>query len=320
MRKGKIILLACYCFFISAGGLLFAESVSQDDPVPPNVQVLLGKLFSPRERARMNAALKLGDYSHPLVIDNLIHVVAEDSSETVRRVAIRSLGNTSSPAAFKTILKAVESESIGIKMEAMGAAVNFSTPAVRGILLAEAASPNPMVRQKAVAYLGKLKQNNELVINKLVESLDDISEGVRVAACRVLAGKKYEVSLDKLVSVLSDDRSDIVRENAAAAVTNIGGKKAENSLNAALEDGSPSVRIKAAEGLALMGSKSGLNEAIQGIKSSDARVRIAACNIIGLTGGRKNRIFLEQALGDYDRRVQRAAMEALKKLDERVGG
>ncbi|MFC2061867.1 HEAT repeat domain-containing protein [Elusimicrobiota bacterium] len=284
----------------------------------PSAQILLGKLYSPGERDRIRAAAKLANYQHPDVIRGLISAVKNESSEMVKRVILRSLGQMEDKQALPVILTYINSSSQGIQIEALGAAVNFSSSSVKEAVLEKADSPNPIVRQKAVIYLGKLKQNNHAVYNKLIERLDDISEAVRVAACKVLGDKQLKKSVEKLSEILSQDRSEVVRKYAATALGKIKVKGAQTALKAALEDSSPEVRITAAKGLAIAGSKSGLGEAIEAIKSLDARVRVMACEVIGMVGGESSRMFLEQSAQDIDRRVQEAAEESLKNMDKRL--
>lgn len=283
----------------------------------PVTQVLLGKLFSPGERGRINAALKLADYSHPQVIQALITVARNDTSEMVKRVALKSLGRIGSFKALPVILESFESNSIGIKVEAMSAAVNFSTLAVTNALINETDANNPIVRQKAVTYLGHLKRNNSKVVDTIIKKLGDISEGVRVAACRVLGEKNVVPAIPDISRILINDRSEIVRRYAARALGEIKSVQAQKVLKKALDDSSPFVRISAAKSLAVIGYRAGLSEAIQGIKSPDARIRVMACEVIGMVGKEEADIFLEQAAQDFDRRVQRAAEKALRELKER---
>jgi hypothetical protein len=301
-------------FFLSGN---FCRLLCDNEEITPAIQILLGKLFSPNQKERINAALKLADYNHKRVISSLINVSLGDKSEMVRRVAIRSLGRIGAPEAIPAIMESMASESNGIKIEAMGAAVNFSTPSVKNALIAKANSNNPIIRQNAVVFLGEIKNNNITVVNTIIDKFKDISEGVRVSACKVSGKKKIEKAVPALDEILKSDRSDIVREYAAKALGEINSPKVQEVLKRHLDDTSPAVRIIIAKSLALAGSRAGLSEAIEAIKSPAARIRVLACDVIGLAGNRKSAIFLEQALNDYDRRVQRAADKALKEINKK---
>lgn len=323
LEKKRILRITKYIFCgIILCALLPIRGVGQSSTttvpgISPITQVLLGKLFSPGERDRINAALKLADYSHPQVVQALITVAKNDSSEMVKRVALKSLGRIGSFEALPVILESFKSDSIGIKVEAMGAAVNFSTLPVTNALINETDAKNSIIRQKAVTYLGHLKRNNNKVVDTIIKKLSDISEGVRVAACKVLGEKNIVRAIPDISQILVDDRSEVVRKYAAQALGEIKGLKARKVLKNTLDDSSPLVRITAAKSLALIDSGAGLSEAIQGIKSPDARIRVIACEVIGLVGNEDTGIFLEQAAHDFDRRVQRAAEKAITELKER---
>ncbi len=317
MSAIKYISFGIFLFILMLTSGIKKSFGDTDETISPAVQVLLGKLFSQGERDRINAALSLANYNYKIVTQSLITVVKNDSNDMVKRVALRSLGRIGSLESLPVILESIVSESIGVKVEAMGAAVNFSTPAVTYALINEANSSNPVVRQKAVTYLGSLEYNSNKVVDIIIEKLGDVSEGVRVSACKVLGKKKVSEAIPALSEVLRKDRSEVVREYAALAFGEIKGADAEKVLKEALDDSSPLVRITAARSLARLGSSAGLSEAIGGIKSPNAKIRAIACNIIGMVGDMNTNIFLQQAVGDFDRRVQRAAKEALRELEKR---
>jgi HEAT repeat protein len=282
----------------------------------PSAQVLLGKIYSSNETERVNAALRLANYNHAQVVDTLIWAAENDKSDMVKRVALRSLGQIGDGKAVRVILDSISSDSLGVKVEAMGAAVHFSTPPVREALIVQADAPNPLVRQKAVTYLGNIKRNNQRVINVITGKLKDISEGVRVSALVALKNKKSAKTILYVLNVLKEDRSGLVREYASEVLGNMDSRNVVKGLKEALEDTDPVVRITSARSLARLGNKAGLNHAIEGIRSSDSKVRIISCEIIGMIGNEKSLILLHQAANDFDIRVQRAAKEAINKLKE----
>lgn len=316
-------IIKCIIFWSILCPLLPVSGIGQSSTatvaeLSPITQVLLGKLYSPGERDRISAALRLADYSHPQVIQALIAAVRNDNSEMVKRVALKSLGRIGSYKALPVILESFESNSIGVKVEAIGAAVNFSTPAVTNALINKTDAKNPIVRQKTITFLGHLKHNNYKVINTLIRKLGDISEGVRVAACRVLGEKNIARAIPGISKILINDKSEVVRKYAAEALGKIKSRRAEKVLKEALDDSSPLVRVTVAKSLAVLGSRSGLSEAIQGIKSPDARIRAISCEVIGMVGNEESGIFLKQAVQDYDRRVLRSAEKALSELKKRT--
>ncbi|MBN2406868.1 MAG: HEAT repeat domain-containing protein [Elusimicrobia bacterium] len=320
MRVFRNTLLSILTFILIWSALnvaLYGQESDDEQAISPAVQVLLGKLFVPDERERIGAAIKLADYHDQYVVEGLMTAAKNDSSDMVKRVVLRSLGHIGDIRALPVILSSIETGSVGVKIEAMQAAVNFSTSSVKNAIMIQADSPNPMVRQKAVAFLGRVQPNDNGIIKIIIEKLSDISEGVRVSACAVVGSKKTQQAIEPLSKIIREDGADIVRKHAAMALGDIGGKKAQEVLVEALSDTSPMVRITAAQELALNGSRAGLNEAMEGIKSPEAWIRVAACEVIGETGDTSAKILLEQATQDIDRRVQKAAQNALMKMSER---
>lgn len=311
----KTFFLCIFLISLFTVGILISST--ENEKVSPQARILMGRLYSSSEKERVNAALKLSNYRNESVIESLIHVINTDNSEMVKRVALRSLGRIGDYKAVPVLLEFIESDSISLKVEAMGASINFSTKPLTEALINGSRSKNPIVRQNAIIYLGSLKKNNNKVIDAIINALNDISEGVRVAACKSLEKKREKRAVKNIAKVLLNDKSEIVKEYAAQALGVMYGKGAEDALIIALRDASPLVRITSARSLARLNSKRGLNEAINGIKSVDARIRVMACEIIGLAGNNNSVIFLEQATQDFDRRVQRAAESALKKIKER---
>ncbi len=299
--------------------LLAVNCVADDknNSIEPAVQVLLGKLFSPVEKERINAALRLADYSHPQVVQNLIRITRNDKSEMVRRVALRTMGKIGNSEALPVIIEAIESDLMGVKIEALSAAAKFHDPAVAEIIIKKTDSKNPIIRQKAVLFLGGMDFSDDRISDVILNKLDDISEGVRVSATKVVGKKKLKYAMPALGNIIKKDRSEVVRQYAVQALCNMKDRDAKKILEDALEDSSPVVRITAAKGLALVKSKAGLGEAIDGIKSQDARIRIIACEVIGLVGDNESEIFLRQALQDFDRRVQKMAENAIRELNKR---
>lgn len=318
MNRIKYIILGISLFYIIP---VFCEGKSHrraEESLSPSGQILLGKLFSPNEKERINAALKLADYSNSRIVKALSNAVRNDASEMVKRVALRSLGLIGDDESLPLIIEMISSDSMNIKIEAMGAAINFSDSSLEDVLIEESNSSSTLIRQKAVTYLGSLESNSKRVVDVVIEKLEDISEGVRVAACKVLAKKKIAESVHAIARLAGKDRSEVVRQYAVQALGEIGSNEGKKYLKTRLGDSSPIVRITAAKSLARMQSREGLNEAIHGIKSSNARIRVIACEVLGLMGDEKSSIFLEQASQDFDLRVKKAAETALLKIRKRI--
>ncbi len=318
MSKKKYIVrtltLTAFCilaapFFIYGQGS--AEGISRA------AETLIGNLGDSQERVRISAAIRLSNYDDAVVVRALVKAASEDASETVRRVALRSLGEIGSYGGLDVILDSFKSGLPALRSEAVLSSVNFSTPVVTGKVAGMTEDPHPMVRQTAVEALGRAYYFDDTAAEAVLGSLTDMSEGVRVAAVRVSASRKIP-GAEIILKGLLKDPAPIVRENAALALAEF--STAENvmaALRNALEDRSPMVRMNAALSLAKTGSSAGVSIAIEGISLPDARVRATACLVIGRAGSERSRVFLERALDDVDSRVRRAAVTALEEMDMR---
>lgn len=291
-----------------------SEGGGREETLSAAAELLLERLYSSEERERVNSALRLGRYSHPEVIERLIYLAREDPSDSVRRVALRSLGSIGDERALPAILEFTEDDNTAVMIEAVSAAVRFEDPRVKEMLLKKAEASNPMVRQRAVRFLGEFNERG--LEGFILEKLGDVSEGVRMAAVESLAGRDSSRVGEALARVLEQDRSAAVRAAAAEVLGGVPGMK--DPLKDALTDSDITVRVRAAESLAVLGSRAGLGVAVEGIKAQDYRARVISCRVIGMAGGENERIFLERAAGDHDRRVQRAAESALREMDRRL--
>ncbi|MFC2049036.1 HEAT repeat domain-containing protein, partial [Elusimicrobiota bacterium] len=276
-----ILFLLLVAFYYSKGISLAASS---NEELSTTARLYLGQLFSPDERKRVNAALKLSNYKSKIVVENLLSALIKERSEIVKRIIIRSLGQISSEEALPLILDLISNEAIGVRVEAMRTAVKYNSSLVVDAVIRQLKDESPLIRQNAVLCLGKAEPYDDRIVNELINALNDISASVRVAACQSLAEKKSNPAMEHLYRVLSEDRSNIVRKSAAIAIGNIPGDNAKDYLLIALRDKSPEVRINAAKSISLHGLNTGVVEAIEAIKSSNSQIRIIACDIIGLSG------------------------------------
>ncbi len=329
MNELKNFLVGILLMAMIPGTVSGEETISEADKPSLEVQarVLLGNLFSPNLKTRINAAVKLGEYEHPRVTEGLMVAVRRDSSDMVKRMALKNLGKFRARKAAAVIIDSINSGSTAVKIEAIKAGVKLSSVPVNKVIVKQIDSANPLVRQEAVSQAGEmatvfLKEHG--LFGKIIKMTGDISTGVRVAACRVLGEHKVSEAVGELIDILKNDSSDMVRNEAADVLGEIGDAEAIEGLKEALIQSSPKVRISAALALAKLGSDAGLNEAINGIKSSDYEVRARACRIIGLVGDESMVFLLEEALSDFDRRVKNAACEAVnilkKEKEEKEAG
>lgn len=159
------------------------------------------------------------DREHPLVLKAMVQSVA-DISVTVRRRAIRSLGNIGRNASYSLpwLIPAVHDWDMSVAMESVAAIGNFgddgeaAIPALMGWLthpelrvrtivttalsriggnvipfaMAALKNPDPESRERAAALLGRLNACEDAVLEALLESMSDEDETVRMAAREAL--------------------------------------------------------------------------------------------------------------------------------------
>ncbi|MGM0442049.1 MAG: HEAT repeat domain-containing protein [Elusimicrobiota bacterium] len=315
MRVKYIILAGCLLLSISFKGW------TEENNLTPRVQMLLERLYSSDRNRQMTAARELRDYNNKKVIDALKRIALnKDIDRRVRRVAVKSLGDIKNVSAISTLLSIMDQGEINLQIEAMGAAINFSTPTVREKIIEKAESNNPIVRQKAIFNLGKLTENGsvERIQQILQAKLKDVNAGVRKSAVQVIAKRGFKQLVPSLVELLKLEESEVVKVQLLNALGELKAVEGRETLKDFLSDSSPMVRVTAALSLAKMGIEAGLSEAISAIKSSDPQIKIKACRVMGLVGDEDVKVFLEQAVQDYDTRVKRAARRALNSVEKRI--
>lgn len=129
-----------------------AESVSGGEPsLELQARNLLGNLFSSNLRTRINAAVKLGDYNHPRVVEGLTVAVRRDSNDMVKRMALKNLGKFRATSAAPVIIKSLKEGSVALKIEAIKGGVKLSSAPVNKVIIELIDSPNPLVKHGAVS-------------------------------------------------------------------------------------------------------------------------------------------------------------------------
>jgi len=194
--------------------------------VPPEhhedaIELLLETLESDDDEMRGLSIVAMYelDREHPLVLKAMVQSVA-DISVTVRRRAIRSLGNIGRTASYSLpwLIPAVHDWDMSVVMESVAAIGSFgddseaAIPALMGWLthpelrvrtivtnalsrigtnvipfaMAALKNPDPESRERAAALLGRLNTPDDAVLEALLESMSDDDETVRITAREAL--------------------------------------------------------------------------------------------------------------------------------------
>ncbi len=199
----------------------------------------------------------------------------------------------------------------------MGSAAEEAGPT----LLAALHDPDPHVVAVAAAALPKVGVPAEEAVPALIEMLRD---PYYVIAARALSEYKGDAlpALDALVKVLEDKSLDVeARWNAARTLGKLGpaGADAIPVLTAHLKDEEATVREHSAEALGDIGpaAENVVAELVAVFSDPAVRVRRDSVRSLGQIGGKARDAIpeIEKLLEDPETIVQKAASDALRKLD-----
>ena len=171
----------------------------------------------------------------------------DDDDTGVRVEAVRALGEIATPAVTEPLQRMAKDPSYQVRaaaMEGLGATLN---PAVLPVLAEGAKDQNDLVRSRAVAGLGRLQ--NPGAAGPLRESLGRAGNAfIEMVAIAGLARLGQEVDLGVAQRSLSQPDAD-TRVLAVEVLEAVGGPKAVEHLDFALDDMEMRVRVRAAAAL-----------------------------------------------------------------------
>jgi len=151
----------------------------------------------------------------PPLIDRL-----QDPTSLTRAAAARALGSFGDPRAISPLIRALDNEGWDTRRDAAIALSKFDDPRV---------------------------------VAPLIKAMGDSSATVRGFVCHALGRVKAPDAIDALVKVLAEDEDRYVRQHAATALGEQGGRRATEALTVALNNGSENVRQAAREALDKLG-------------------------------------------------------------------
>jgi alpha-L-fucosidase len=248
----------------------------------------------------------------------------DDPDPEVRWRAEFALGR-SGPRGIKSITSALRNESPKIRFAAafvlgpLGRRAKDSIPA----LLESLGDPEPGVRVWAAHALGAIDPEDSRVLSALTKSLRDTSPDVRrvILPVMIALGPRASGAASALTDLLQDADAGI-RATACIALGRIGpdAKTAAPALVARLSDPDPDVRDRAGKALSRIGPDAVMPVA-RALSDRDAGVRRLAASILGSFGGDAKGVSAEltDAAKDGDPGVQKAAAEALKRIQNDTG-
>lgn len=280
---------------------------------------------------------RMGDEAIPSLAKAL-----HEENGTIRETAATVL-NTKGSRGVWALLDGFQSKSAPVRLSAVrGLSGIDDRQAIRTLEVALKTDEIPLIRQEAVQALGKT--GTQEVIGPLLEGLDDHESGVvkrvrdilkqlrdvaipelekllatgqmreRVLAARALQSLADPATIKALTEALSDRERD-VRQAAIQALAAIG-EEAVAPLIAVALDERDRRRIAAVFVLNEIGDPRAKPALLKGLADKNSATLRHACAFgLGELGAFDAVGDLTRALKDIDSNVQRAAAEALKKID-----
>lgn len=187
------------------------------------------RLSARSERARVDAAFRLGDMASAAAVPDLLRAM-EDPSLDVRAAAARGLGRLRASETVGALISAAVTERVSNPVVGV-ALLEIGPPAVPH-LITLLDDPDPHHRAAAVRLIGLLgsaaSEADELPA-LLPALLRDMSADVRAASADALGRLGASAGRDALIRLLHD-RVAFVRSAAALALGQIGGQTATEAL------------------------------------------------------------------------------------------
>ena len=229
---------------------LLEDSVGADLP-----DLLLPLVKAPDSRTRAGAVTALSIIKCRKAVP-WISPLLEDSDADVRRASVAALGALRAREYEKQITVALSDGNPGVRAAAVRALARLSARGARHQIARLMKDESSSVREGAASTLGELDARDEMP--SLLAGLSDEVPSIRRVTLASLACFGSQEPVAAIRDLLRNDSVDIVKADAARALGIIGGKLAEEALEAALEDVSSEVRLEAATSLALLGNHKGV--------------------------------------------------------------
>lgn len=146
--------------------------------------------------------------------------------------------------------------------------------------------------------------------------LDDPNPALRAQALTTARAIQGRAAIPLLVGRLAQDRSEIVRRQAANELHELRDPSTAPGLTAALQDRRVTVRIAAVEALGALRDPSVTPAIIRQTRSRDAELRRSSLDALGALQDPQARGALAARTRDRDVNVRRAAVQALSRLKD----
>jgi len=217
-------------------------------------------LNDPDEEVRRQAVEGLWENEEVSLIDTLINLLKQDSSETVQAQAAIALGKFAmlgeenklrschTARLCQALLATIDdkSRSINVRCRALEAAAPLSLPEIESAIKEAYQNNQPQLKTSAIYAMGK--NCNPSWLSVLLQELSSPDAEIRYEAAGACGELEDETAVPYLLR-LTVDRDSEVQTAAIEALGNIGGSEAKIGLEQCLSDPDPAIQQAAEEAL-----------------------------------------------------------------------
>jgi HEAT repeat protein len=232
----------------------------------------------------------------------------QSSDAQERREAIALLGDYPADQVREVLLKALEDDDLGVRIEAAKAAQRVGVREAVPVLTRWLEGPDTEAR--AVAALAIAKLGGAAVVEALIPLLADAQPAVRAAAIEAVEETgtvKAAVALRKqLGKAAADDRILII-----CALARLRDTRSLEEMIRASRDSSPEMRVAAVQALGEVGDNRAAPVLIKGLNDQVESVRLAAAAALGRRRPTGAIAALSKRLSNADARLGEAVVAAL---------
>lgn len=232
---------------------------------------------------------------------------------TEKATLFKLIGEMASEEVLPELVSRLSGKDVAAKVHIMDILSRFDRPEVRHALAEELDSDNKLVRQTALAALGRL--GGELDIGRLCKLLMDPDISVQNRAVDVIIKQRDPDTLKHLVEVLKSE-SDFARRAAVEVLNEIGDQESIKDLLSVLSDDDWWVRARATDALARIGGPRVIDAVLGLINDEDESVRRSAVEILNTTKDERAVKHLIKATTDADWWVRERSADALGEIGD----
>lgn len=255
---------------------------------PPDIKPVVKLLRDPDLNVQHRAIDALVQWKHPDTLTELLPLL-QDDSEYIRRGAVEVLNAIADTQSIKQLLSAIKDSDWWVRERASDALIKIGGPRVVEAMLGLIKDDDEYIRRTAIEVINA--SGDESAFDQVLEALEDSDWWVRERAIDALATMGSDKSLPLLYKALAKD--EYTRRAAVRALGQIGNRGAIKELLPLLQDPDETVRKETLQALAALASEAHAHP-----------IRKA----------------IEAAMPAYGEELRELAGEALRAIEQRVGG